>query len=79
MQSSRRDLVLSFLLAAFFAVSLPGTTQAQASEDEQTLWKLEHTYWNYVQDNDLTAYLGLWNKAFVGWPSSIHHPFTRIT
>jgi ketosteroid isomerase-like protein len=22
-----------------------------------------------VQDNDLTAYSGLWNKAFVGWPS----------
>jgi len=69
MQNSRRDLMLSFLGAAFFAVSLHGTTQAQVSEDEQTLWKLEHTYWSYVQDNDLTAYSGLWNKAFVGWPS----------
>jgi len=30
---------------------------------------LEHTYWNYVQNNDLPGYLGLWHRDFPGWPS----------
>jgi ketosteroid isomerase-like protein len=33
------------------------------------LWKLEHDYWHYVQSNDLPAYLNLWHKDFLGWPS----------
>jgi type II secretory pathway pseudopilin PulG len=69
MLNNRMRNVLPFLLAAFLAVSLQRTTQTQASENEQTLWKLEHAYWNYVQDNDLPAYLGLWHKDFLGWPS----------
>ena len=69
MLNGRRRIVLPFLLVAFLMVSLRGTTQTQASENEQTLWNLEHTYWNYVQDNDLPGYLGLWHKDFLGWPS----------
>jgi len=60
-------MLLPSLLIAF--VALPLQAQARASEDEQAVWKLEHSYWNYVQDNDLPAYLALWHKAFVGWPS----------
>jgi len=26
-------------------------------------------YWRYVQENDLSAYSGLWHKDFLGWPS----------
>jgi len=40
-----------------------------SSVDEEALWKLEHDYWRYVQSNDLTAYLDLWHKDFLGWPS----------
>src|SRR5258706_4338784 len=69
MLNGRLGIVLPFLLAALLVVSLQGTTQTEASENEQTLWKLEHTYWNYVQENDLPAYLGLWQKDFLGWPS----------
>jgi hypothetical protein len=61
-----RILLLS-LLAVFVAFPLQG--QTQTAQDEQTLWKLEHSYWDYVQDNDLTSYSGLWHKAFLGWPS----------
>jgi hypothetical protein len=57
------------LLAACLAAPSPGLAQTQTSEDEQTLWKLEHNYWSYVQDNNLTAYLSLWHKAFLGWPA----------
>jgi ketosteroid isomerase-like protein len=69
MPNDRIGIVLPLFLAAFLLVSLQGTAQAQASENEQTLWKLEHAYWDYVQHNDLPAYLGLWHKDFLGWPS----------
>ncbi len=61
--------VMACLLGGALAVSSAGTLQSQASENEQALWNLEHAYWRYVQDNDLPAYLGLWHKDFLGWPS----------
>ena len=61
--------VIPFLLIGALAVSSRGTTQPQASEDEQTLWNLEHAYWRYVQDNDLPSYSNLWHNDFLGWPS----------
>jgi len=61
--------VTTSLLAGVLLISLTGRIEAQASESEQTLWKLEHAYWNYVQGNDLPAYWGLWHKDFLGWPS----------
>lgn len=61
--------VMPFLLVAALAVSSRGTTQPQASEDEQTLWNLERAYWRYVQENDLPSYLSLWHNDFLGWPS----------
>src|SRR5713226_4609328 len=61
--------VMACLLGGALAVSSAATLQSQASENEQALWNLEHAYWRYVQDNDLPAYLGLWHKDFLGWPS----------
>jgi ketosteroid isomerase-like protein len=43
--------------------------RAEESADEQALWKLEHDYWRYVQENDLSAYSTLWHERFLGWPS----------
>jgi len=60
---------MACLLAGALAVSSEGTIPSRASENQQTLWKLEHAYWRYVQDNGLPAYLGLWHKDFLGWPS----------
>ena len=58
------------LLFCASAISIAETTQAQsASSDEQTVWNLEHSYWDYVQANDLAAYRELWHERFVGWPS----------
>ena len=45
------------------------TIQSQVSDNEQTLWNLEHGYWRYVQDNNLAAYSDLWHKDFLGWPA----------
>jgi len=58
-----------FLLAGVTAISSAQTTKSQASADEQAVWNLEHAYWDYVQDNNLTAYLSLWHKDFLGWPA----------
>jgi Domain of unknown function (DUF4440) len=51
--------------------------QAQSSAREQTLWKLEHDYFRYVEDNNLTAYLALWHKNFLGWPSVSSAPVQK--
>jgi hypothetical protein len=61
--------VMRFVVIAILAVSSARTTQAQVSEDEQALWKLEDAYWRYVQENDLAAYSTLWHERFLGWPS----------
>jgi hypothetical protein len=69
MQNRWMAIAPVLLLAACLAAPLRGLAQTQTSEDEQTLWKLEHDYWSYVQDNNLTAYLSLWHKTFLGWPA----------
>jgi ketosteroid isomerase-like protein len=72
MLSSRTRLVVrvtSYLLAGLSVISFQGGIEARASDDEQTLWNVEHSYWRYVQDNDLKSYLGLWDENFLGWPS----------
>jgi ketosteroid isomerase-like protein len=69
--------VMVCLLAGASAISSAETTQSTApdqvsnrvSGNEQTIWNLEHAYWDYVQANNLTAYLSLWHKNFLGWPS----------
>ncbi len=64
--------MLMFFSASASAISSAETTQAQASDQasntEQAVWKLEHAYWDYVRDNNLSAYLNLWHKDFLGWP-----------
>jgi ketosteroid isomerase-like protein len=41
---------------------------AQQTTDEIAVWKLEHSYWDYVKALDLVSYRALWNADFVGWP-----------
>ena len=45
--------MLPFLLVAFLMVSLQGTTQTQASENEQTLWKLDDSIVAYVTSTEM--------------------------
>lgn len=60
--------VIAYLLAGVLLISSYGKVEAQTAE-EQTLWNLEHSYWHYVEANDLQKYLGQWHKDFLGWPS----------
>src|SRR6266516_3293505 len=61
--------VLGLFTIAGVTLASEAINPAQAPNDEQTLWNLERAYWRYVQDNDLSAYSGLWHKDFLGWPS----------
>ena len=65
----RRRLVFYFLAGALTLSAAPAIMRAEESADEQALWKLEHDYWHYVQENDLAAYSTLWHERFLGWPS----------
>jgi ketosteroid isomerase-like protein len=51
------------------AVDLKTARRTETSTAEQVLWDLEHDYWRYVQDNDLSSYSKLWHERFLGWPS----------
>jgi ketosteroid isomerase-like protein len=70
MLSCRMAVILCAMIP-LLAGGLAGSAEApsRTSKDEQTLWGLEHAYWRYVQDNDLSAYRALWHQNFLGWPS----------
>ncbi len=61
-------LILLFLTASAFA---------QESPQEQAIWKLEHSYWEYVKAFDLTSYRALWDENFMGWPSWSPQPVAK--
>jgi ketosteroid isomerase-like protein len=77
MPNYRMVLVLGVtvcLLAGTSATASGETVQSQASNNEQKIWNLEHDYWRYVEDNNLSAYLALWHKDFLGWPAQTAAP-----
>lgn len=74
-----RNLRLALLLGVMVSllVGAPTLASAQASSSEQTVWNLEHDYWRYVQDNNLTAYRSLWHTNFLGWPAMSAAPLGK--
>ena len=58
----------------FFPTLVKGSP---GSEAEKTIWDLEHSYWQYVQEGNLTAYQDLWHKDFLGWPSVSDAPVRK--
>jgi ketosteroid isomerase-like protein len=65
--------IASFFLLA--VVALPAA-RAQASPEE-AIWDLEHSYWRYVEANDLSAYRNLWDENFLGWPGVSPEPVRK--
>jgi ketosteroid isomerase-like protein len=53
------------------------TFSSEMSADEQVLWALERSYWQYVEKNDLAAYSNLWHQDFLGWPSVSSAPVRK--
>jgi ketosteroid isomerase-like protein len=81
MPKYRMILVMVCLWAGAAAIANGETAQSrtsdQASTNEQTVWNLEHDYWRYVEDNNLSAYLALWHKDFLGWPAQTAAPLGK--
>jgi ketosteroid isomerase-like protein len=57
------------LLLVCFLACAQQTFSSDTAADEETLWQLERAYWQYLENNDLAAYLNLWHEDFLGWPS----------
>jgi hypothetical protein len=53
------------------------TGLAQSSIDEEAVWKLEHSYWEYVKAQDVASYKTLWHEKFLGWPSYSPQPVRK--
>jgi ketosteroid isomerase-like protein len=73
MSMQLRRIVLSFVLGGIALGTVTAVAQTQSAE-EQTVWKLEHAYWEYVKSLDMKQYKSLWHPDFVGWPSSSAEP-----
>lgn len=63
------------VIAAFVMLlsACPAFAQKR-SANEEAVWKLEHSYWEYVKALDLEHYKTLWHPSFVGWPYSSATP-----
>ena len=66
--------VIAATLCLSFMALLASTAAPAQSADEQSVWKLEQSYWEYVKANDLPHYRDLWHDSFVGWPYSSAKP-----
>jgi ketosteroid isomerase-like protein len=60
-------------VSRFSTVNVP----SRDSKSDQTIWDLEQAYWRYVQENNLSAYQGLWHKDFLGWPTMSSAPVRK--
>lgn len=65
-------LVLTSLV--WFVGSNSFSATAPAKADEEQVWRLERSYWEYVKALDVPGYKSLWHEDFVGWPSTAPAP-----
>ena len=63
------SIFIAPIVLVTIALGSDTTIPPQGSKEEQAIWDLEHAYWRYVENNDLTAYSNLWHTSFLGWPS----------
>jgi len=59
------------------AVLLSSTLLATNASDAEKFWSLEKAHWQFVQQNDLEHYRGLWHPQFLGWPYVSSEPLGK--
>ena len=62
-------IIAVFLIASAVFAPSASTTPAHTPDASENIWEIEHSYWRYVEANDLVAYRNLWHADFLGWPS----------
>ncbi len=65
------------LIAVSVCAPTASARPARASETEKAIWDLEHSYWRYVEANDLNSYRHLWHADFLGWPTMSAAPVRK--
>ena len=70
-------VILVCLIATGFAARSASATPQATADAEKTIWELEHSYWHFVETNDLTSYRNLWHADFLGWPSMSSAPVRK--
>jgi ketosteroid isomerase-like protein len=70
---------LSLLPAlAVIATTYPKVPASQGqSQDEQTIWTLEESYFAHYAKGETEALEGLWHADFIGWPSESPEPVKK--
>ena len=63
-------MMLALVCAAALAQAKPANSEATAQE----IWRLEHSYWDYVKAFDAEHYKALWSPDYVGWPATSEAP-----
>lgn len=75
----KRVSIFSFssvlILVGTAQVSLPATQSR--SQDEQTIWTLEESYFAHYAKGETEALEGLWHADFTGWPSKSPEPVKK--
>ncbi len=74
---ARRIWFVLFLWAGLTGVFSGQNKAHVVVADEERVWKLEQSYWDYVKALDVPGYKSLWHKDFVGWPSTAPAPMGK--
>ena len=74
---ARRIWVVLFLWVGLTSVLSGDDKPRGAAADEEKVWKLEQSYWEYVKALDVAGYKTLWHEDFVGWPSTAPAPVRK--
>ncbi len=74
---TRKVWVVLFLAVVLSRIASGQDKPNVAAADEEKVWKLEQSYWEYVTALDVPGYKSLWHKDFVGWPSTAPAPMGK--
>ena len=74
---TRKISVVLFLVINLARVASAQEQPARTAVDEEKIWKLEQSYWEYVKALDVAGYKNLWHGEFLGWPSTAPAPMGK--
>ena len=67
-------LFVSLIVFGYGPLCIHGAPNPKPLDLENRIWQLEESYWELWIKGDITAYLSLLHKDFIGWPSSNEKP-----
>jgi ketosteroid isomerase-like protein len=74
---SRKIWVVPFLIVGLTRFINGQDKPGRTTADEEIVWRLEQSYWEYVKALDVAGYKNLWHEDFLGWPSTAPAPMGK--